>query len=125
MHNPAKRKKGQMLCVSAGLALVIVLTVWCFKLSAAPQNVNWFVWGVLCIPMLLALPGLLRGKLYTYRWASMLCLMYFTHGVMEAWSEPNERIPALAEVWLSIQLFIGSIWFVQGEIGKRPKRKKA
>lgn len=125
MIDPKKRKRGQLMVVSAALGLLLTISLWCFKFSAAPQTLNITIWGVLALPMLLALPGFLSGKLYTYRWGSMLCLMYFTHGVMEAWAEPSFRVLGLAETVLSVQLFLGSIWFVQGEIGKRPKRQKS
>jgi uncharacterized membrane protein len=36
---------------------------------------------------LLPLFGILRGKLYTYRWSTLLIWLYFTEGVVRAWSD--------------------------------------
>ena len=37
-------------------------------------------------------------------WAGLVSLLYFSHGVMEAWSAPAERGLALAEIALSVLL---------------------
>ena len=32
--------------------------------------------------------GLLKRRMYTYRWVSLLVWLYFTEGVVRAWSDP-------------------------------------
>jgi uncharacterized membrane protein len=41
------------------------------------------------VPLLLALPGVWRRRLYTLQWASMLILLYFAEGVVRGWSDPG------------------------------------
>jgi NAD(P)H dehydrogenase (quinone) len=40
-----------------------------------------------CLPLLLPLFGILNGRRYTYQWASMLILLYFTEGIVRATTE--------------------------------------
>ncbi len=64
-------------------------------------------------PLLLTLRGLLHGRTSTHVWTSMLVLLYFMHGIVEAWASPAERWLAVSEVILSIMLFTGCFYFVQ------------
>ncbi len=53
----------------------------------------------------LALPLLaIRHPQRALFWAGLVSLLYFSHGVMEAWSAPAERALALAEIVLSVLL---------------------
>lgn len=64
-------------------------------------------------PLLLPLRGILHGRAYTHAWTSMLALLYFTHGVVEAWSNAEERIWASGEVIFSVWLFTASAFFAR------------
>lgn len=64
-------------------------------------------------PLLLPLRGLLAGKPRAHTWMTFLTLLYFTHGVVEAWASPEERILAIIEVLLSILLFISCFYYVK------------
>ena len=39
------------------------------------------------LPLVFALPGVLRRRLYTLQWASMLVLLYFTEGIVRGMSD--------------------------------------
>ena len=54
------------------------------------------------------LRGLLAGSLRSMTWAGYLVMLYLVVGVMEAWANPPQRIPALTQVLLVV-LFIGSV----------------
>ena len=41
-------------------------------------------------------------------WAGYLMMLYLVIGVMEAWSNPSQRIPALAQTLLVV-IFVGSL----------------
>ena len=64
-------------------------------------------------PLLIPLRGLLHGKLYTHAWVHFMALFYFTVGVMVAAGNAEERNYALAQVVLSILMFIGSMMYVR------------
>jgi uncharacterized membrane protein len=53
-----------------------------------------------------SLMGLIKHRMYTYRWVSLLVWIYFTEGVVRAWSDPAPgRWLALLEVFLCLMLF--------------------
>ena len=101
--------------------IMVLLPVW----------IGWFKPPGLLIPpvaiMLLALPlffalrGMLHARRYTIAWSLFLSLLYFTHGIIEAWSEPVARWGALAEVFLSICWLAGGIAWIRAT---SPKRKQ-
>lgn len=55
-----------------------------------------------CLPLLIPLPGLYRKRYRSMIWAGLLLMLYFTIGVMEIWSNPPQRIPALVQVLLAV-----------------------
>lgn len=57
---------------------------------------------IACLPLLIPLRGLLRMNYRSMIWAGLLLLMYFAIGVMEAWSNPPQRLPALVQVILPV-----------------------
>ena len=68
-------------------------------------------WPVLAAaPLLLPLPGLWRGRRYTYRWIGFLALGYFCIGIAELVANPALRGYAYATTIASIGLFFGSIY---------------
>lgn len=88
------------------MLLLLLLIVLC---------VGWELWwaptgrgtlAVKALPLLPALPGLLRMRMYTYRWLSLLVWLYATEGLVRATSDSGlgARL-ALAEVLLSLALF--------------------
>lgn len=90
--------------------LLIMWYGWLAPSSALPA---WLVLGMLLTPMLFPLQGLVTGRPYTYAWSAFLSLFYFTHGITEAFSMPQERLYGLFEVALSILWFTGAILFVR------------
>jgi len=67
----------------------------------------------LVTPLWFPLQGMLKNKLYTFKWSSLLCCLYFTHGIMESWANPDARNLALAELTLSIVWFIFTIAWIK------------
>lgn len=63
------------------------------------------------LPLLLPLHGLIREKLYTYRWTGFLTMLYFIIGVSEAFSNSQLRIYAVLTLGLSTALFISSVYY--------------
>ena len=62
------------------------------------------------LPLLAPLPGILKGRRYTYQWSSMLILAYFTEGVVRCWSERGtSQLLAGAEIVLSLVFFAAAL----------------
>ena len=90
------------LAVGSLLALVALGLAW--ELWLAPTGNRTLALKVL--PLLLPLAGLLRHRMYTYRWVSLMVWLYFTEGVVRAASDrgPGAAL-ALIEVLLCLLLF--------------------
>ena len=71
------------VAVASVLALIALGLAW--ELWLAPTGRGTLAIKVL--PLVPALAGLLRNRLYTYRWLSLLVWLYFTEGAVRATSE--------------------------------------
>ncbi|QHS09162.1 DUF2069 domain-containing protein [Sinimarinibacterium sp. NLF-5-8] len=63
--------------------------------------------------LLIPLPGLLRGRRYTYQWASMLLAIYCALWLAEMWSNLPGRAAALLLASLSAVEFVSLVLFVR------------
>ncbi|MFM8345640.1 MAG: DUF2069 domain-containing protein, partial [Betaproteobacteria bacterium] len=72
------------LSIGALLGLVVLGLAW--ELVLAPTGNRTLVLKV--IPLLFPLVGLLKHRMYTHRWVSLLVWLYFTEGVVRATSDP-------------------------------------
>lgn len=94
------------------IALIFLALAWEGRL--APLRPGGSLLILKAVPLLLPLFGILRGKVYTYQWASMLILLYFTEGVVRAMSDQGLSA-ALAgiETALALLFFFSSIFYVR------------
>lgn len=99
--------------LASWFALFTLLLLWNIVLAPSQYFPVALVLVVMVGPLLFPLRGLLHGKPYTHAWASFLIMLYFAHGVQEAWVNPDERIYALLEVFLSVTFFIAAITFAK------------
>lgn len=92
----------QRVAVASLLALILLGLLW--ELRLAPTGSGMLALKVL--PLTFAVAGLLKRRLYTYRWVALLVWLYFVEGVVRATSDPglSARL-ALLEVILSLVLF--------------------
>ena len=98
----------QGLVSGSYLALIALQTVWHFLLPPPGGAGNWILALVATIPLLLPVKGVLSGSLRSITWAGYLVMLYLIIGVVEAWANPPQRIPALLQVLIVI-LFVGSV----------------
>ncbi len=84
------------------LALLALQPLWHALLPRPMGSGNWILGLAAVAPLLLPLRGLLAGSLRSMTWAGYLVMLYLVIGVMEAWSNPEQRIPALAQVLLVV-----------------------
>jgi uncharacterized membrane protein len=100
--------RSRTLLTTAYLALIVLQPAW-HALAPSPRgNESWVLAGVAVLPLLLPLRGLLAGSLRSMTWAGYLVMLYLVVGVMEAWANPPQRIPALIQVGLVV-VFIGGV----------------
>ena len=67
------------------LGLIVLGLAWELWLAPLRPGGSWLALKVL--PLCLPLAGLLKNRMYTYRWLSLLVWLYFTEGVVRATSE--------------------------------------
>ena len=66
------------------IALIFLCLAW--ESVLAPLKPNGSMLMLKSAILLVPLFGILRGKRYTYQWASMFILLYFTEGVVRSWA---------------------------------------
>ncbi|RKT24481.1 putative membrane protein [Paraburkholderia sp. RAU2J] len=71
--------------IAALLALIALAVAWEWWL--APLRPGGSALVLKALPLLCALPGVWRRRIYTLQWASMLILLYFAEGVVRGWSD--------------------------------------
>ncbi len=104
-----------LLRIGAGsslIALIMLCLAW--EGWLAPLRPQGSMLILKTVPLLLPLFGILRGRRYTYQWASMFILIYFTEGVVRAWSDTGLSAQlALAEVALTVIFFCCAIFYAR------------
>lgn len=90
--------------VAVGSLLGLIMLGLAWELWLAPTGQRTLVWKVL--PLVLPLAGLLKHRLYTYRWVSLMVWLYFIEGTVRATSGSGPSVPlAWIEVVLCLALF--------------------
>jgi uncharacterized membrane protein len=85
-------------------ALFMLCLAWEWRLAPLRPEGSWL--ALKALPLLAALPGVLRGRRYTYQWASLLILPYFAEGVVRAASDMGiSRTLAACETAISLAFF--------------------
>ena len=101
------------LAVSGYLGTLALLTAW-YGWLVPPRHVPVaLVLLVVLTPLLFPLRGMLHGRRYTFSWSCFLALLYFTHGVMEAYSSDIERPLGLLEVLFTCCWFLAAMGYVR------------
>ncbi len=90
------------------LALLILQPLWHALLPIPHGAESWWLALAASVPLLFPLKGIFKGNLRSMTWAGYLLMLYLIIGVMEAWSNPPQRIPALLQTVLVV-LYIYSM----------------
>lgn len=94
----------RIAAVSSLLGLIVLGLAW--ELWLAPLRPGGSLWAIKVLPLTIPLAGLLKNRMYTYRWVSLLVWLYFTEGVVRATTEFNlSGVLAGLQVLLCLVLF--------------------
>ncbi|RYZ12360.1 MAG: DUF2069 domain-containing protein [Comamonadaceae bacterium] len=101
------------LAVFSLLGLIALGFAWEMWLAPLRPGGSWLALKVL--PLVVPLAGLLKNRMYTYRWVSLMVWLYFTEGVVRAWSDvlPLGRALAGIEIALCLLLFVACAYHVR------------
>jgi len=98
--------------LAAGCLLALVALGLAWELRLAPTGTGTLALKVL--PLVFGLPGLLRYRMATYRWLSLLVWLYVTEGLVRATSETGlSQGLAGAEVVLAVGLFCACVLHIR------------
>lgn len=107
----------QLIATAAFIDLFILCIAWEWFLSPLRAGGSWLI--LKGVPLLFAIPGLWRGKVYTMQWASMLILLYITEGLVRI-LEPGLNF------WLALlETFLATTGFICLLIYLKPIKKEA
>jgi uncharacterized membrane protein len=105
------------LAVGSLLGLIVLGMAWELWLAPVRPGGTWLAIKVL--PLCIPLAGMLRNRMYTYRWVSLMIWIYFTEGVVRAWSDrPPGNWLAMGEVLLCLMLFAACVLHVRLRLRK-------
>ena len=94
----------RLLAVTSLMGLIVLGLIW--ELWLAPLRPGGTLLALKVLPLCFPLTGLLKNRMYTYRWLSLLIWLYFTEGVVRAWGDASpSNYFAMAEVVLCVVLF--------------------
>lgn len=112
----ASLRGSRRLAIASLLGLIVLGLAW--ELWLAPTGRGTLALKV--VPLLAALPGLWSGRLYTYRWLSLLLWLYFTEGVVRAVTDAGlSALLAGVQVLLCLLLFTGCVLQVRRHLRLR------
>ena len=96
------------------IALGLAWEMW-----LAPIRPGGSLLALKVLPLCLPLAGILKNRMYTYRWMSLLVWLYFTEGVVRAWSDrPPGNYLAMIEIVLCLMLFAACALHVRVRLKK-------
>jgi len=94
------------------IALIFLCLAWELRLAPIQPGGSWLI--LKSMPLLAPLFGILNGRRYTYQWASMLILLYFTEGIVRATTETGAgQWLAVAETLLSLVFFGATVAYAR------------
>lgn len=96
------------------IAMIVLSLLWELWLSPLREGGSWL--ALKALPLCLPLAGILKGKIYTFQWASMFVLIYFAEAVMRLFDlSPVSRICAALMVLLSVLFFVACLAYVKNK----------
>ncbi len=94
------------------IALILLCIAWEGWLAPLKPSGSQLI--LKAVPLLLPLLGILKGHRYTYQWASMFILFYFTEGAVRAWADTGVSAKlAAVEIVLSVIFFTCAIFYAR------------
>jgi uncharacterized membrane protein len=105
--------RSRQLAVGSLLALIVLCLAWELWLAPLRPGGSWLVLKVL--PLTLPLAGLLKNRMYTYRWLSLMVWLYAAEGAVRVTSDPSSLSALLAglELLLCVVLFAACTWHIR------------
>ena len=105
MNKTTQIEATRWLALGSLAGLIILGLAW--EMWLAPIRPGGSLLALKVLPLCIPLAGLLKNRMYTYRWLSLMVWLYFTEGAVRAWSDkPPGNYLAMIEVVLCLLLFV-------------------
>ena len=114
-HIPAQtRRIAQLRILSLSLTLALIVLGVGWEWQWAPVRAGGSTLVIKVLPLCLALAGLLKHKLYPYRWLSLLVWLYVAEGGVRLWSDTGlGQQLAWLELSLGVALFVALASYIR------------
>ena len=123
MHKEKQIEIIRWTAVVSLVGLIVLGLAW--ELYLAPIRPGGSLLALKILPLILPLAGVLKNRMYTYRWLSLLVWLYFTEGAVRAWSDkPPSNYLAMIEIVLCLVLFAACSLHVKIRFKGIPKLPK-
>lgn len=100
------------ISVAALVTLMAVLSIELFGIARLALQTRAFLWVIWIGPLLVFLPGLLRGSWKTHLWLCFVVMVYFTVTVSELF-DPQPSLADWLELLLIVVIFVASMLFAR------------
>jgi len=115
-------RAARALALAGLLGLIALGLAW--ELWLAPTGSGTL--AIKVVPLALCVLGLLRHRMVTFRWLSLLVWLYFMEGVVRATTEQGwSRSLAVAEIALCLLLFAASALYIRWRLRKAAQAARA
>lgn len=103
-------------------ALLLLQPLWHGVIAPPSVLPMWLVLAIAVLPLVAPVAAALRGHRDALFWGALVSLLYFCHGVAEAWASPPVRVLALAQVALALALVasVGASGLARRRAHRRP-----
>ncbi len=92
------------------LTLIFLCLAWEVWLAPFPTQSGWSWFAIKVLPIVLAMPGFAKDRLYTYKWMSLAVWLFFVEGIVRGWSDKGlSSSLAWTEAAISVLLFTALI----------------
>jgi uncharacterized membrane protein len=123
-HPPSRlRAINAVRWIALGSVIGLIALGLLWELKLAPLKGGTGMLALKVLPLTFGLTGLVKHRMYTFRWLSLLVWLYFTEGTMRATSDTGlSQVLAGIEVVLSLALFTACAVYVRLRLkaGKSP-----
>jgi uncharacterized membrane protein len=114
MPAPSSRilPRAHLLATASLIALILLCIAWEFWLAPLRPGGSWL--ALKAVPLLAALPGVLRGRRYTFQWSALLILAYWVEGTVRLMSDAGLAVRlAAVELALAMVYFVAVVFFAR------------
>ena len=119
MNQANKIEMTRRLALASLGGLIVLGLAW--EMWLAPIRPGGSLLALKVLPLCVPLAGILKNRMYTYRWVSLMVWIYFTEGVVRGWSDrPPGNYLGMIEVVLCLLLFAACALHVRVRLKNAP-----